>query len=172
MKKLKKVIALLLTAVMALAMLTACGGGSGSGDSRTEKERYVDGINDHLNRYVSGYSNNLKYDSGLDQKAKDYQNTYESLRKNGNKDSDAKELARKASGMSGKEYVIVTRELGNSLTERERILLVANAIQYDVGDEYLAKYQWNVSYAWGAASTGKQTVPIYIVLYCLGDTRQ
>ena len=44
MKNIRKLTAILLTAVMALTMLTACGGGGGS--SRTEKERYVAGIND------------------------------------------------------------------------------------------------------------------------------
>lgn len=51
MKNIRKITAILLAAVMALTMLTACGGGSGS--SRTEKERYVAGINDYLNHSPS-----------------------------------------------------------------------------------------------------------------------
>ena len=57
MKKLKKLTAVLLAAVMALAMLTACGGG---GSSRSEKERYISKVNSYLGK---GVTNCLLYTS-------------------------------------------------------------------------------------------------------------
>ena len=52
MKKLKKLTAVLLAAVMALAMLTACGGG---GSSRSEKERYISKVNSYLGKGVTNF---------------------------------------------------------------------------------------------------------------------
>ena len=48
MKKMKRLVAVLLAGVMVLAMLTACGGGSGSGTSTVGEEfenKYIAAIN-------------------------------------------------------------------------------------------------------------------------------
>lgn len=168
MKNIRKLTAILLTAVMALTMLTACGGGGGS--SRTEKERYVAGINDYLNHMVTGCQDNLKYDSALDIKAQNYQKTYEALRNTTppTKESEAKDLALNAAGMGDKRYLVVACELGRSASENQKIHLAALAVKDGVDNEYLAKYRWTISYAWGAVNAQKQTVPIYIVLHCEG----
>ena len=166
MKSIRKFTAILLAAVMALTLLTACG--SGGGSSRTEKERYVAGINDYLNHMVSGYNNNLKYDSALDTKAQDYQITYEALIQKGTKKSKANDLAMNAAGMGDKLYFVVACELGRSASESQKIQLAALAVKNGVDNEYLAEYQWTISYAWGTVDSQKQTVPIYIVLHCEG----
>ena len=164
MKNIRKLTAILLAAVMALTMLTACGGGSGS--SRTEKERYVAGINNYLNKNVNGYDNNLQYDSSLDKNAKDYQETYEQLKRGGSTETKAKERARMVSRTDSADYEIISYDkLSISLSEQEKILLVANQIQKDMDNEYLTKYKWSVSYAWGTVNVQKQTVPIYIILH-------
>lgn len=61
MKHLKKLVAMLLVSVMALTMLTACGGGSGSSSSSIFKytgQQLTDAINKKLNA-------NLTYDENL-----------------------------------------------------------------------------------------------------------
>lgn len=89
MKKLKKLTAVLLAAVMALAMLTACGGG---GSSRSEKERYISKVNSYLGKGVTNFQE-LTYDSTMDETVTRYKDVYEGIQDN-YKDEVAIEMAK------------------------------------------------------------------------------
>ena len=103
MKKLKKLTAVLLAAVMALAMLTACGGG---GSSRSEKERYISKVNSYLGKGVTNFQE-LTYDSTMDETVTRYKDVYEGIQDN-YKDEVAIEMAKGAAKIDNDDYRVIS----------------------------------------------------------------
>ena len=104
MKHLKKLVAMLLVSVMALTMLTACGGG-GSGSSSSKENQLTEAINKKLSS--TGIS--LTYDDKLSDKATVY---LQQLIVTG---GDA-EAAMKASGLDEENYYIVFLDVKESVS--------------------------------------------------------
>lgn len=160
MKKLKKLTAVLLAAVMALAMLTACGGG-GSG-SRNEKERYISKVNAYLKKRVTNFQP-LTYDSSTDKTIKVYTDGYEGYIDKHYSDDDAKKYAKQAANLTDNDKVIHAK-ISTALTEQEKINKIADAILSEVTSAGLENNKWNVNYAWGEKDKKKDERTIYIIL--------
>lgn len=160
MKKLKRLTAVLLAAVMALAMLTACGGGGGS---RSEKERYIAGINSYLGKRITNFQK-LTYDSDTDGALKDYRDVYEAMKANHNED-EAKRLAKNAAHFDDVNYRVFQLEIDTKSKETEKINDVADAILKGVKSSELENNRWSVNYIWSKEETKKNKKMIYIVLH-------
>ena len=115
MKKLKKLTAVLLAAVMALAMLTACGGG---GSSRSEKERYISKVNSYLGKGVTNFQE-LTYDSTMDETVTRYKDVYEGIQDN-YKDEVAIEMAKGAAKINNDDYRVIQFKMDTDLKEEKR----------------------------------------------------
>lgn len=163
MKSLKKLTALLLAAVMALAMLTACGNGSGGGNSLSEKERYIKGINKYLHGLDSNY-NELVYDRTVDEQAKTYRENYETLVKGGMSSEKAKVNAKKMADIVDGDYHVLQLNVNKSWSNNEKISYIGSKIKYELGDSALLYGEWKIGYVWGANDSKKDYQPIYIVL--------
>ncbi len=160
MKKLKKLTAVLLAAVMALAMLTACGGG---GSSRSEKERYISKVNSYLGKGVTNFQE-LTYDSTMDETVTRYKDVYEGIQDN-YKDEVAIEMAKGAAKINNDDYRVIQFKMDTDLKEEKRAEEIAKNILYEVKSESLSQNKWGVNYAWGEENTKKHERMIYIVLH-------
>lgn len=116
MKKLKKLTAVLLAAVMALAMLTACGGG---GSSRSEKERYISKVNSYLGKGVTNFQE-LTYDSTMDETVTRYKDVYEGIQDN-YKDEVAIEMAKGAAKIDKDDYRVIQFKMDTDLKEEKEL---------------------------------------------------
>lgn len=160
MKKLKKLTTVLLAAVMALAMLTACGGG---GSSRSEKERYISKVNSYLGKGVTNFQE-LTYDSTMDETVTRYKDVYEGIQDN-YKDEVAIEMAKGAAKIDNDDYRVIQFKMDTDLKEEKRAEEIAKNILYEVKSESLSQNKWGVNYAWGEENTKKHERMIYIVLH-------
>lgn len=163
MKSLKKLTALLLAAVMALAMLTACGGSGGGSNTLSEKEKYIKGINNYLHRINSSY-NELVYDRNVDEQAKTYRENYEALVKGGMKSEKAKENAKKMADIVDGDYHVLQFNVDKGWSNNEKISYIGSKIKYELGDDALVYGKWAIGYVWGTNDSKKDYQPIYIVL--------
>lgn len=134
MKKLKKLTAVLLAAVMALAMLTACGGG---GSSRSEKERYISKVNSYLGKGVTNFQE-LTYDSTMDETVTRYKDVYEGIQDN-YKDEVAIEMAKGAAKINNDDYRVIQFKMDTDLKEEKRAEEIAKNILYEVKSESLSQ---------------------------------
>ena len=167
MKKLKKLTAVLLAAVMALAMLTACGGG---GSSRSEKERYISKVNSYLGKGVTNFQE-LTYDSTMDETVTRYKDVYEGIQDN-YKDEVAIEMAKGAAKIDNDDYRVIQFKMDTDLKEEKRAEEIAKNILYEVKSESLSQNKWGVNYAWGEENTKKHERMIYRPPFGRGSYRK
>lgn len=135
MKKMKRLVAVLLAGIMALAMLTACGGGSSTPTSDVEKAEalYMDAFNTALG---TNYENN---NTELKDQAKQVLDT--NLNDNGTLKSDGKMTDTKSDGNSvytvvtilaqqgskNVPYGITSEELANMLAYKDKVIVNVDA---------------------------------------------
>ena len=164
MKNIRKITAILLAAVMALTMLTACGGGSGS--SHTEKERYVAGINSYLAKNISNVKK-LTYNEAVDKAAGVYQEKYEAFVK-GESAAKAEVDAKILAGINGNDYVVICVTIDKSQSEQQKIEKIADKIWSTVGGSALRDGTWLIGYSWGTTTYKDTDKNAYVVLREVG----
>lgn len=134
MKKMKRLVAVLLAGIMALAMLTACGGGSSTPTSDVDKAEAL-----YMDAYNAALGTDYKNDAELKKLAKTVLD--ENLNEDGALKSDGKMTDTKSDGNSvytvvtilaqqGSKkvpYGITSEELANMLANKDKVIVNVDA---------------------------------------------
>ena len=134
MKKMKRLVAVLLAGIMALAMLTACGGGSSTPTSDVDKAEAL-----YMDAYNAALGTDYKNDAELKKLAKTVLD--ENLNEEGALKSDGKMTDTKSDGNSvytvvtilaqqgnkNVPYGITSEELANMLANKDKVIVNVDA---------------------------------------------
>lgn len=134
MKKMKRLVAVLLAGIMALAMLTACGGGSSTPTSDVDKAEAL-----YMDAYNAALGTDYKNDAELKNQAKQF--LEENLNADGTLKSDGKMTDTKSDGNSvytvvtilaqqgskNAPYGITSEELANMLANKDKVIVNVDA---------------------------------------------
>ena len=134
MKKMKRLVAVLLAGIMALAMLTACGGGSSTPTSDVDKAEAL-----YMDAYNAALGTDYKNDAELKKLAKTVLD--ENLNADGTLKSDGKMTDTKSDGNSvytvvtilaqqgskSVPYGITSEELANMLANKDKVIVNVDA---------------------------------------------
>ena len=134
MKKMKRLVAVLLAGIMALAMLTACGGGSSTPTSDVDKAEAL-----YMDAYNAALGTDYKNDAELKKLAKTVLD--ENLNADGTLKSDGKMTDTKSDGNSvytvvtilaqqeskNVPYGITSEELANMLANKDKVIVNVDA---------------------------------------------
>lgn len=160
MMRFKKWMALVLVAVMALTVLTACGSDGGKA-TPTQKSRYLSGINANLKEKVPG-AKKLTLEDESKARAAVYKQKSENQKVFNDKD------AKQNAGIDGAEYIAFRMRVTIKDTEKQKIAAISDGIYNRVsnysGVDALRNNEYKLDYAWGTTEENNATVFVYIVL--------
>ena len=123
MLRFRKMMAVLLAAVLTLTMLTACGGGGSSRESVNEKVKLTNDIND----FLTGRYPKVEYDKALDEEAETIQASYIK-----NKDTTNDILKKSYRWMTKVEINEETSDKAKAVAEEvEKYMVFADPKNYD-----------------------------------------
>ena len=126
MKRFKKLVAVLLACVMALTLLTACGGGA-SGGSSNSGEEVMKQLTAKINENVKDLGISMTYDTQLDKRAEVCGNVLLTKLNNGASEAEAENAAMKAAGLNNNDYYFMIYTPNGSQNQMDNIATVFSA---------------------------------------------
>lgn len=166
MKRFKKFVAVLLACVMALTLLTACGGGA-SGGSSNSGEEVMKQLTAKINENVKDLGISMTYDTQLDRQAEVCGNVLlAKLNADASEEGikEAKDAAMKAAGLNEDDYYFMVYKPNGTQNQMNNIAFVFGA---QARKEYQAnrKAGKKIGYA-GIIDTSGNIMWFYALVQC------
>ena len=163
MKRFKKFVAVLLACVMALTLLTACGGGA-SGGSSNSGEEVMKQLTAKINENVKDLGISMTYDTQLDKRAEVCGNVLLAKLNAGASEEVAEDAAMEAAGLNEDDYYFMVYRPNGTQNQMNNIASVFGA---QARKEYQAngKAGKKIGYA-GMVDASGNIVLFYALVEC------